>query len=250
MSKIISPCLNTTNDAIKIEALRILGTAVQSNPKVQAKALNNDLVQKLLHQLTLNNNVSVRSRCLFALSALVRQFPAAQKALIDHGGLEIFGKILEDGQLLIQLRVMKLITDLAVERENIKITEDKGILELKIREYETTDFERKLVLHKYCKSLSNIIKHSVKQSLSLDSTMETYDFLEVTLENMIVLSATCKYEFRDKDNALLETMNVIMDYYSIINDTRPPEEIEMFENLAKQISRLRILIFEDSHDEL
>ncbi|KAG8036356.1 hypothetical protein G9C98_003678 [Cotesia typhae] len=135
MSKIISPCLNTTNDDLKIEALRVLGTAVQLNPKVQQKALNNDLVQKLLHLLSVNNKPLVRSRCLFALGALIRQFPSAQKAFIDHGGLEIFGKILENDLLQIQFRAIKLITDLAIEREFINKTEDESLRLRKVQEY-------------------------------------------------------------------------------------------------------------------
>ena len=56
--------------------------------------------------------MEIKSRCLFALSALIRQFPAAQKVWIDHGGVEIFGKILIDDQLQVQIKVMRLINDL------------------------------------------------------------------------------------------------------------------------------------------
>ncbi|KAK0182240.1 hypothetical protein PV327_000399 [Microctonus hyperodae] len=251
MVKIISPCLNTTNEDIKMEALRVFGTAVQSNPKVQLNALKNHFVQKLLHLLTSNKNkLSLSSRCLFALSALVRQFPAAQKILFDHGGLAIFSNILKDGHLQLQLRVMKLITDLAIERENIKKTEDTTLREQKIREYVKTEFGRNLITNKYCKALSNTINHNIQQSLSIDSTMEMYDFFEVTLENMITLSPICKYEFRNPENNLLKMIKSMMDYYSVLNDTQEPEDIEMFENLVKQITRLRTSIFENTHDEL
>ncbi|KAG7201215.1 hypothetical protein KM043_004001 [Ampulex compressa] len=80
MSKIVSLCLNATNNEIKAEALRLLGAAVQSNPKVQLKALEHDFVQKLLRILSTNNKIEVKSRCLYALSALIRHYPAAQKS--------------------------------------------------------------------------------------------------------------------------------------------------------------------------
>ncbi|XP_015120292.1 nucleotide exchange factor SIL1 [Diachasma alloeum] len=244
MEKIISPCLNITNDDVKIEALIILGTSVQSNPKVQLRAMNADLVQKLLHTLTVASRVSLQSRCMFALGALVRQFPAAQKVLIDHGGLEIFGKILEDGDVQVQLRVMKLITDLSIERENIKNTEDEGLRMRKIREYERTEFERKLLLHNYCKYLSNLIIKNYKEV-----TM-SHEFLEIVLENMITLSGTCREVFRDPENSLFDAVEGLVGDYGTVERAARADELEIRENLSKQILRLRSLVFGDVHDEL
>ncbi|XP_008554145.1 nucleotide exchange factor Sil1 [Microplitis demolitor] len=252
MSKIISPCLNTTNDDLKFEALRVLGTAVQLNPKVQARALNNDLVQKLLHLLSVNNKQLVRSRCLFALGALIRQFPSAQKAFIDHGGLEIFGKILENDQLPTQFRAIKLITDLAIEREFINKTEDEGLRLRKIREYKKTDFEQKLLLHNYCKYLSSIVKKNFQHDISLDSSTEMNEFLEVILENMIILSPTCKDEFRNIEHGLFSTLNEILNYYNKIKEGNSQvwQENEMLENNFQKILKFKKLILDNFHDEL
>ncbi|XP_011310023.1 nucleotide exchange factor SIL1 [Fopius arisanus] len=243
MEKIISPCLNITNDDVKIEALIILGTSVQSNPKVQLRATNADLVQKLLHTLTVSSKVSLDSRCMFALGALVRQFPAAQKVLIDHGGLELFGKILEDGASQIQVRVMKLITDLSIERENIKNTEDEALRTLKTREYEKTEFEKKLQLHNYCKYLTILITQKYT-----DDVMPQ-DFLEVILENLITLSGTCRNEFRDPENSLINTLQKLEGFYENLRQGTGLEDLETWENLYKQILRLKSLVFE-VHDEL
>ncbi|CAG5108119.1 Similar to Sil1: Nucleotide exchange factor Sil1 (Drosophila melanogaster) [Cotesia congregata] len=251
MSKIISPCLNTTNDDLKIEALRVLGTAVQLNPKVQQKALNNDLVQKLLHLLSVNNKPLVRSRCLFALGALIRQFPSAQKAFIDHGGLEIFGKILKNDFLQTQFRAIKLITDLAIERELINKTEDEGLRLRKVQEYKKTNFEQKLILHNYCKYLSSIVQNNfIQDDISLDSSMEMNEFLQVVLENMIVLCPVCKDEFRNHEHRLSTTFSEIINYYNKIKNSKIWQENEMLENNLEQLSNLQKLIFEDFHDEL
>ncbi|XP_034937231.1 nucleotide exchange factor SIL1 isoform X2 [Chelonus insularis] len=251
MSIIISPCLNTTNDNVKIEALRILGTAVQSNPNVQSKALNNDLIPKVLHLLTTSNKATLRSRCLFALSALLRQFPTSQKVFIDHGGLEIFGKILENGQLQTQLRIMQLITDLAIERENINKTEDERLRLMKIREYRKTNFEEKLIEHKYCKYLASILRQNFQQNIAVNSLMEISDFFEVIMDNMLALSSTCKSEYRKEENGLFLVLNEIRDYYDKMKAAELIKEVEMFKHILEKISSLQKLTFDsDTHDEL
>ncbi|XP_063976544.1 nucleotide exchange factor Sil1 [Diachasmimorpha longicaudata] len=244
MEKIISPCLNITNDDVKVEALIVLGTAVQSNPKVQLRAMNADLVQKLLHIMTVAVWSPLQSRCMFALGALVRQFPAAQKVLIDHGGLEIFGKILEDGDVQVELRVMKLITDLAIERENIKKTEDENLRSMMNREYTRTEFEKKLLLHNYCKYLSSLITENYKEA-----TM-TPEFLETALENMIRLSGTCGEEFKNPENSLFDVVKGLVGDYGTVEGEANADEVEIRENLSKLILRLRSLVFGDVHDEL
>lgn len=249
MSKIVSPCFNASNDEIKAEALRLLGTAVQSNPKVQAKALEHDFVQKLLHILAVNTKVTVQSRCLFALSALIRQYPAAQKALIDHGGLEIFGMILEDGHLQTQSRVMKLMSDLVVERTDHS-DEDEQLRQRKMKEYASTDFEHKLLGHNYCKHLSNLMINSFSNEAFADSNMEDYDFLTVILESMTTLGTICKRDFRSERQSLLAVVSEALRHYESVRDGSSSDDDYSFGHLVLLLVKLKTSIFEESHDEL
>lgn len=216
MSKIISPCLNGTNNEIKAEALRLLGAAVQSNPKVQLKALENDFVQKLLHILSTNNKMEIKSRCLFALSALIRQFPAAQKVWIDHGGVEIFGKILIDDQLQVQIKVMRLINDLIIERQNLNEITDAN-QQLKIKAYATADIEKKLLTYEYCNHLSNLMIESFKGEHSDQLRTDNYEFLETISDSMITIAPICIDRFRENKDELLPIIRHLLNFYQNLN---------------------------------
>ncbi|KAK1127571.1 hypothetical protein K0M31_004103 [Melipona bicolor] len=229
MSKIISPCFNGTNNEIKAEALRLLGAAVQSNPKVQLKALESDFVQKLLHILSTNNKVKVKSRCLFALSALIRQFPAAQKVWIDHGGVEIFGKILIDDPLPIQMKVMTLIDDLIIERQNLQDITDAKQQQLKVKAYATADIEKRLT-YEYCNHLINLMISSFKTDL--DERRINYEFLETISNSVSIVAPICINQWRERDE-LLPILNVLHTF-----------------NRHENLHAVRDMLLKNSHDEL
>lgn len=62
------------------------GSACQNNPRVQRAAVELGALPVLIRLVSLDASVEVRARALYAVSAVVRHFPAAQKALIGHGG--------------------------------------------------------------------------------------------------------------------------------------------------------------------
>lgn len=248
--QIISPCLNGTNNEIKSEALRLLGAAAQSNPKVQAKALENDFIQKVLHVLSTNTKTEVRSRCLFALSALIRQFPAAQKAWIDHGGLQLLGKILYDDQLHIQMKAMKLINDLTIERQNLQEINDVDQRQQKTREYDITDFEQKLVRHDYCKLLSNLMVKCFREKLANKFSIENNDFLEVISDSMITVTPICSADFKNYKSSILHVIDSLLYFYQNLNIKLTVDETDVLKSLISLIERLKITIFETPHDEL
>ena len=250
MSKIVSPCLNGTNSEIKAEALRLLGAAVQSNPKVQLEALQNDFVQKLLHILVTNTKIEVKSRCLFALSALIRQFPAAQKVWIDHGGVEIFGKILLDDQLQVQMKVMKLINDLIIERQNLQEVADTEQLKVKTEAYAVANIEQKLLTYDYCKHLSNLMAKTFKDELNNQYRTDNYEFLETISESMITIVPVCKDQFRESKDALLPVIQRLLNFYQNSEPVVEQDENEVLNNLVLLIEKLQTVVSEIPHDEL
>ncbi|XP_078049854.1 sil1 nucleotide exchange factor isoform X2 [Augochlora pura] len=248
MAKIISPCLNGTNNEIKAEALRLLGAAVQSNPKVQLKALENDMVQKLLHILSTNTQTEVKSRCLYALSALIRQFPAAQKVWINHGGLEIFGKILMNDQLQIQMKVMKLVNDLIIERQDLQDITDNEQSQMKINAYAMVELEQKLLTYEYCKHLSNLMVKSLKDEMNNQFIMNNEEFLDTIADSMIVIAPICKHHFESNMQSMLRVVQDLMNFYMKIDPSLEEDWknkfmqgfIQIFEKLETKIP----------HDEL
>jgi len=216
---------------------------------VQAKALENDFIQKLLHVLSTNSKPEVKSRCLFALSALIRQFPAAQKAWIDHGGLQLLVKILYDDQLQIQMKAMKLINDLMIERQNLQDIYDAEQRQQKMKEYAITDFEQKLFRHDYCKLLSNLVIKCFKEKLASKISIENNDFLEVAADSMIVTTPICKNEFKNIKQ-LLPIIDNLIHFYKYPNVKLTLDETDVINSLISLIERLKNNIFEISRDEL
>ncbi|KAL2714476.1 nucleotide exchange factor SIL1 [Vespula squamosa] len=250
ISNIILPCLNSTYNEIKTEALRLLGAAVQSNPKVQAKALQKDLIQKLLHILSTNNKILVKTRCLFALSALVRHFPAAQKALFDHGGIEIFGKILSSDQVQTQLKVMRLINDLIVERQDIEKISDIKQRYAKAKQYAITDLEQKLIMHRYCKYLSDLMIKSFKYELRDENEINNYELLEVISESMIMINPICKNEIYIDKHMLLKLINDMLHLYQNLIGIVESDEADIITNQIHLIKKLKIVLEMSLHEEL
>lgn len=242
MAKIISPCLNSTYIEIKLEALRLLGAAVQSNPKVQLKALESDFVQKLLHPIAVNSKTEIRARCLFALGALVRNFPASQKAFIDHGGLELFGKILDDGPTQIQVRVMNIVNDLNAERRLLKEIVDKEQRDKITKEYDATDFDRKL-LSQYCRHLGSLLAKSAKGS-------RVDEFLEVLYESVIEVAFTCKKEFLTRSEEILPVVETMLEIYRSDEKESSDDEKASNAHLAHLLEKLRRIVLVSNHDEL
>lgn len=91
--KDILPELNSTAPQIRSIAAHLIGSAAQSNPKVQIALLEGGVVPILLKVIVLDPDINVKSRALFALSCLVRNFPTAQYHFLEEGGLSVFGNI-------------------------------------------------------------------------------------------------------------------------------------------------------------
>ncbi|XP_076636125.1 sil1 nucleotide exchange factor [Colletes latitarsis] len=250
MGKVISPCLNGTNTEIKVEALKLLGAAVQSNPKAQLKALENDFVEKLLHILSTNAKLEVKSKCLFALGALIRQFPTAQKVWIDHGGVEIFGKILADDQLQVQMRVMKLISDLIIERQNLQDDPDPEQVQQRTKAYAAADVEQKLLKNGYCMHLSNLMTRSFKDALHNQFQTENYEFVETIIESMIIVVPVCKQQFKENKDTLLPIIQHLLNFYQNSDLTIEQDENDILKYLTLLIEKLQTTVSEIVHEEL
>lgn len=242
MKKIIQPCLNGTNTKMKLEALRLFGAAVQSNPKVQLNALECDMVHKILHLLKTTTSNDVVSRCVFALGALIRQFPTAQKTFVDHGGLEIFGDILASHRRQAQIRVMTLINDLTIERQDLQQIDNVTEQQQRIREYGKADFENKLMSQNYCKNLNALLLRSLELETNKDFQALDEDFLDTLFTSIATLMSSCHNEFHYDKESLLANITEILVYYQSLSE--PNEE------LIKNIQRVRKLFSHESHDEL
>jgi len=117
--------MNISQDKeVKMEAILVLGSAMQSNPKVKIHAVKLVMIQLLLSHIsnTLDdldvNNQDFVSRLLFALSSVLRHFPFGQSQFIRFGGVEVLNKILNSQMFnnKIKIKVITLTNDLIMEK--------------------------------------------------------------------------------------------------------------------------------------
>nr|CAG4638763.1 EOG090X0EEI [Cyclestheria hislopi] len=116
---IVLPALNASGDGVRSAAAFLLGSASQSNPKVQIAALEMNALPHLIRLVSFDHDNDVRNKALYAISSIVRHFPLAQQALINHGGISTFAKIFatDSADLLkLQLKIVTLLSDLLMER--------------------------------------------------------------------------------------------------------------------------------------
>ncbi|KAL3269594.1 hypothetical protein HHI36_008658 [Cryptolaemus montrouzieri] len=88
--------LNETDSVIKVLSLRLMGSLMQNNPKVQIHGLETGCIREILKILTLEKQVGVKYQAVGALSAVLRRFPLAQKQFVENGGLSVISKVFED----------------------------------------------------------------------------------------------------------------------------------------------------------
>jgi len=92
---VILPSLNASSTLVRSEAIRLLGSAAQSNIAVQIAALESGSIDALLRVLALDQDPTVKSRALYALSCLVRRFPTALIKMVADGGLGVLATLFQ-----------------------------------------------------------------------------------------------------------------------------------------------------------
>jgi hypothetical protein len=95
LNDVVLPSLNASSTLVRSEAIRLLGSAAQSNTAVQIAALESGSIDTLLRVLALDQDPTVRSRALYALSCLVRRFPTALIKMVSGGGLEVLATLFQ-----------------------------------------------------------------------------------------------------------------------------------------------------------
>jgi len=88
-----------------------------SNPKVQIGSLEAGALELLIRQLSIQSSVALRRRLVFALSAQCRNFPYAQKRLLEIGGLSALAEIFEEsGTDQLRVKIVSFINDMLMEK--------------------------------------------------------------------------------------------------------------------------------------
>lgn len=71
----------------------VFATACQNNREVQELASDAGVIRVLINLISFDLDSSVRSRALWALAAMIRNFQRGQKKFIADGGIKVLVKV-------------------------------------------------------------------------------------------------------------------------------------------------------------
>ena len=117
-------CCNDSNSDIRLNAVHVIGSAVQSNPAAQVEALKGNILPNLLRLLSNPlETVGVKKKVIYTLSSLLRNFPRAQIELWQLAGYHsLLDVLINKENTMLQIKVVRLFADLIFERQNIDKT--------------------------------------------------------------------------------------------------------------------------------
>ncbi|KAG5863205.1 hypothetical protein JTB14_014109 [Gonioctena quinquepunctata] len=197
--EIIYRNLNLTEDEIKEDSLKLFGSLVQNNAKVQIHALETGSIPIILRNLNSESSTRVKSRAVFALSCLLRRFPLAQLRFVQNGGLFVVTKLLDETTpIKIQIKLVTLMNDLLLENIQSKIGSPSENQHNLIKQYKLINLENLLVEQNWCKYLNELLV----SILATDS--EDHDLVEKCLISMHTMADKCVTSFSEEILATLK----------------------------------------------
>ena len=121
-------CLNDSNVEIRRASAVVLGSAAQSNVRVQSECLAYQTLRLLLERLRVEADETTRKRVMFAVSSAVRQYQPAQEELLKLGGVDVLTRVLDSNECgqhvscqKLSLKALTLVTDLLVEHSQMGV---------------------------------------------------------------------------------------------------------------------------------
>lgn len=149
--------LNSSDPEILKQTLKLLGSLVQNNAKMQIQALEAGCLDVVLRILNNNPDVGVKNRAVFALGGIIRRFPHAQLDFMEKGGLSVFLKLFDLHETRLHIRIATLINDLIQEyNEAVKDVKSPDYV-LKVQQYLKVDLLGKLEAERWCQNLNNLL---------------------------------------------------------------------------------------------
>ncbi|KAG1787271.1 armadillo-type protein [Suillus plorans] len=104
---------STTSDALRMQTLWIIGTALQNNPAAQLAYFDLDPLPALLKSLSpSSNSAETRSRALYALSGLLKLNAAAVRKMSVVDGWSALRMCLEDSEIRVRRKTTFLLNTL------------------------------------------------------------------------------------------------------------------------------------------
>lgn len=224
--------LNNTNVSLKLESLKLLGSSMQNNPKIQIHAIETGAIDILLRMLSLDNSFVVKNRVMYALGTLLRRFPLAQIKFLSNAGLSIFANLLESDDIKIQIKIVTLLNDLLLEHINSLNDIDNEQYENKLNQYKQVNLKQKLLDNNFCIYINNLLKNVI----TIDK--KDYDSIEKTFQLLDSLIDSCSSHI---DENLVNMISLIKTDLMIILQEKKEDGyyLELYELVNKIFKRVK-----------
>ncbi|XP_057655623.1 nucleotide exchange factor SIL1 [Diorhabda carinulata] len=213
--------LNSSNDVIKQKTLKLFGSLVQNNARVQIHALETGSIPVLLRILDTNSLEDILGHTVYAIGCLLRRFPLAQKKFVENGGVFIITQVFEKSSIKIQLKIVTLMTDLFIEKR--EALENSNALAL--NQYHNIPLEKELINQNWCYHINKLLNGIFK------NYEDDHDSIEKCLVSMDVVSEQCKDHFNKSVLLLLQEK-----YRRLVE--KDTGEDEFFHNVVKLCGKI------------
>ncbi|XP_074642381.1 nucleotide exchange factor SIL1-like [Tubulanus polymorphus] len=217
--------LNNTDESVRSHVALVLGSSMQNNPRVQISALQTGLLQHLIRMLATEKSVKLRSKILYALSSLVRQFPFAQKKMLELGGVHVLVALFKERNIeKLQLKGVILISDLLEEKHSLLENRNKNHEE-RIKQYSEVLLLEALIDQNWCDLFPNLLN------------IPEHDSREKVLNAMSTLVKPC----RNKFNKVLPSLTRLRTEYENLAAQDQDQDsyyTDVYETVNNVINRL------------
>ncbi|KAF8567659.1 Nucleotide exchange factor SIL1 [Paragonimus westermani] len=269
--------LLTSNARIQKSVLSAMSAAVQGNAYVKVAALQSGVMDILCNILqmaltptdTADQSLRLLSSGLSALSALLRDFPSAQRYFfsnrtdqpslsgLDQILLPMFRFLTPENRsasvVNLRLRIITLLGDVMLERNNARdqaLTAPDAKTEKLWQLYASTPFEESLKTAGWCTVLYQTLLDYLTPGIAEDGKLDphvNHDHRERLLSAFLYLHPTCK-SFLTSDNQL-ELQNILVKLemeYSVRSRDKEDEFDFYFTDLYDLVVKIRGLLSSDS----
>lgn len=232
--KLLMRGLNDSLAVTRGQSAFVIGSAVQSNPEVQVKALEAGILPQLIRMLSTETEEKILPRLLYAMSSLIRHFPYAQKRLLDLGGLAALKGMSPHTKDLtsLHIKVITLLQDLIVEKDFAISMEAKNTD--KVQQYKMVHLREAIREQGLCSWLPRLLG------------APDHDGREKVLQAMLTLKDTCKDDILSA-NSLLQ--NLLQEYSSLAAEETEQDD-QYFTGITQYIKQIISSSPTDSKDEL
>ena len=230
--------LNSTRDIdLQVQIALVLGSAVQSNSKVQIFAMKFEFIQLMLNLLTRQSasrhlEAEYYPKLIFVLSGLLRNFPFAQNLFANkYGGIEVLSNLIKNvHSVKLKTKLLTFVNDLVQEKIDIEKIEKTNNTVTKIEQYQKILLLENLIEQKWCSNFEKI----------LDGHLD-HDSREKILTSVLTLVNACREDFKKSQFQALT--NLRKEYNKLASEETDSDETyfsEILQLIENIIFNLRV----------